>query len=29
MVQAGIARAAEFSWSKTFHQTLSVYLDTA
>ena len=27
-VQAGIGRAAEFSWSKTFDQTLSVYLGT-
>jgi len=28
-IQAGIARVAEFSWSKTFDQTLSVYLDAA
>ncbi len=28
-VGAGIARAAEFPWAKTFDQTLSVYLDTA
>ncbi len=28
LVRAGIARAAEFPWSKTFEQTLSVYLGT-
>ena len=27
-IRAGIVRAAEFSWSKTFDQTLSVYLGT-
>ena len=29
LAKAGIARAAEFSWSKTFDQTLSVYLATS
>jgi mannosyltransferase len=28
VVQTGVARAAEFSWAKTFEQTLAVYLDT-
>jgi mannosyltransferase len=27
-VRAGIARAAEFSWSKTFDQTLAIYFET-
>jgi glycosyltransferase involved in cell wall biosynthesis len=26
MIRSGLARAAEFTWSKTFEQTLDVYL---
>ena len=29
MVGSGLARAAEFTWSKTFEQTLNVYLSVA